>query len=188
MPALDKSEISRINGARSHGPKTAQGRERSSLNSLRHGLASRRLYVLSNETPEKWERLLDTWIARLQPADDAELDLVTEAAFARWRMRRLWVIETSLMDVEMDLQADTLEKKFEQFDEGVRQACAFKALTDDSRSLAVLTRYEPRLRRSFEKALAALETLRASAAGNTTNQKAPNEPGPPQLHQPERLA
>lgn len=142
------------------GPKTTEGRQRSSNNALKHGLTSSKMFVLSNETPEKWLRLVEVWTAKLQPRDEAEMQIVTEAAFARWRLQRVWTIETALYDVEMDAQAPALAKKFEVMDEGVRQASAFKALADNSLSLEQIHRYETRYRRSFERALATLEKLR----------------------------
>src|SRR5213592_3797718 len=44
-----KSETARANGAKSQGPKTAQGREKSSRNSTKHGLSSRNPLVLECE-------------------------------------------------------------------------------------------------------------------------------------------
>jgi hypothetical protein len=118
------------------------------------------MFVLENETPEKWTRLLETWTKKLQPRDDAEMQIVTEAAFARWRLQRVWTIETALFDLEMDSQAPALAEKFEVIDEGIRQASAFKALADESLSLELIHRYETRYSRSFQRALATLEALR----------------------------
>jgi hypothetical protein len=130
------------------------------MNALKHGLTSNKMFVLENETPEKWARMLETWVKKLNPRDEAEMQIVTEAAFARWRLQRVWTIETALLDVEMDTQAADLAAKFEEIDEGVRQASAFKALADRSVSLELIHRYETRYRRSFERALKTLEALR----------------------------
>ena len=143
-----------------HTAKSAEARERSSMNALKHGLTSNKMFVLANESPKKWAEMLDVWVKKLKPRDEAEMHIVTEAAFARWRMRRVWTIETGLMDLEMDTQADDLEQKFEAIDEGIRQACAFKGLADGSASLELIHRYETRYRRSFERALKTLEELR----------------------------
>jgi hypothetical protein len=148
------------NVAKNTGPKTAEGRERSSMNALKHGLTSNKMFVLENETPEKWARTLDLWTKKLRPRDEAEMQVVTEAAFARWRLQRVWTIETALFDLEMDNQAPELAEKFEAVDEGIRQASAFRGLADNSVSLDQLHRYETRYRRSFEKAIATLDALR----------------------------
>ena len=59
MSSLSKSESSRRNGSLSRGPKTPEGLAKSALNSFRHGLASDKLFVLNNENPEAFERLVN---------------------------------------------------------------------------------------------------------------------------------
>ena len=165
-----KAEIARRNGAKSRGPVTAAGKDISSRNALKHGLRSESMFVLRNENPANWDRILAICTAAFHPATDYECELVEEIAAARWRMRRAWTIETSLFDLEMDQQDKTLREKFAVFDEGTRLASAFKGLADDTRSLALLSRYEARLRRNLEHAVANLAAHR--------NEKQPNEPTP----------
>ena len=55
MPSLSKSESARINGAKSRGPKTEAGRQRSSQNALKHGLTAETL-VLPTEDPAEFLR------------------------------------------------------------------------------------------------------------------------------------
>jgi hypothetical protein len=90
-----------------------------------------------------------------------------------WRLRRLWGIETGLFDAQMDSQEKEIEADYETISEPIRLALAFRKLTDDSHSLAMLTRYESRLRRAYNTALQdliALQQLRAGVA------EAPPEP------------
>ena len=168
-----KAEIARTNGAKSRGPKTAEGRRISSLNAIRHGLRSGHLFVLQNEVQDAWERLLAVCTEAFTPETDYEKELVEEIAAARWRLRRTWTVETGLFDLEMDRQAPQMAENFEAFDEGTRLACAFTALADETHSLALLSRYETRLRRNFERAVANLEAWRR-------DKKLPNEPTPGQ--------
>jgi hypothetical protein len=44
-----RAAASRQNGARSRGPKTAEGKARSAQNALKHGLCARRFVVLGDE-------------------------------------------------------------------------------------------------------------------------------------------
>ena len=143
------------------GPKTPQGRERSSQNAMKHGLTSNRMFVFDNESPEKWQALLEVWTRKLLPADDAEMCIVVDIAHAQWKLRRARTYESGLMDAEMEQQAEKLEAAYGEVDEGVRQASAFRALADNSRSLDLLHRYETRARRAFERGLATLEKLRS---------------------------
>jgi hypothetical protein len=49
MPSQLKSDTARANGAKSRGPKSAATREKSSRNSLSHGLTSRHMLLLECE-------------------------------------------------------------------------------------------------------------------------------------------
>lgn len=171
MVPEQQAEISRRNGAKSKGPKTPEGKKTSALNAIRHGLRSKHMFVLQNEVSEGWERLLSVCNAAFQPATAYEHELVEEIAAARWRLRRTWTVETGLFDIQMDKQAPELAETWDTFDEGTRLACAFTALSDETHSLALLSRYETRLRRNFERAVANLEAHRK-------NKNLPNEPAP----------
>ena len=162
MKSRIKAEIARRNGAKSKGPVTIEGRRRSSLNALSHGLVSRSpaTLCLSNEDQSRLDELVARWIAKLQPRDEAELEMVHEIAAHRWRLLRSWGIEAAALDTEMDQQDEALRAKYQRFDEPVRLAAAFKSLADGSRSFEVLGRYEHRLRRQFERALSDYMRLR----------------------------
>src|SRR5687768_14196579 len=105
--------------------KTPEGREKSSMNALKHGLTSNSMFVLSNETQADWESLLQIWIDTLQPENEAERLIVEDIAHAQWRLRRARTWETKIFNEEM-AQHDG--------DDGQ----AFKSLADNSRALDAL--------------------------------------------------
>jgi hypothetical protein len=146
------------------GPKTPEGKAKSSQNATKHGLTSNRMYVLGNENDETWERVHQLWTDKLQPRDDAEAMIVDDIAHAQWRLRRAFTIETGMIDLQMDLQADYMTKTFDAFDEATRITCAFKALGDESRGLDHIHRYETRARRAFQAGISALDKLRRLTA------------------------
>ena len=53
------------------GPKTEQGKARSSQNALKHGLTSRKLFLLQHENPEHWKQLLADFSEEFQPANSS---------------------------------------------------------------------------------------------------------------------
>jgi hypothetical protein len=151
MSSLRRILASRSNGARSTGPKTPEGKRRSSRNALRHGLLAKCI-VLSDESPEAFHTLVAEHLARFAPAGGVELGMVEEMAAALWRLRRAWAIETRLLDGASASQppADPLS----------RIAAAFSELAS-SPQFALLNRYESRLHCMYQRALRNLLLLRA---------------------------
>ncbi len=141
---------SRANGARSRGPKTEEGKRRSSQNAIRHGLLARCI-VLENESREAFENLLAEYLARFGPLDAVEIGMVEEMVASLWRMRRTWAMETGLLDVGLRSQPPG--------DEVHRIAAAFTG-ENTAPQLALLHRYETRLHRIFQRALHNIRLLR----------------------------
>src|SRR5580704_15134734 len=103
MSSLRRTRSSQANGALSKGPSTPAGKERSSLNALRHGLCAKCI-VLDHESRENFLILLQQHVDRFQPADEVEFNMIEEMCAAYWRQRRAWAIETALLDKDIALQ------------------------------------------------------------------------------------
>jgi hypothetical protein len=174
VPTLDKAESSRINGAKSRGPVTPAGKQRSSLNAVRHGMLAKSV-CLTNENPEGFKQILQDFLTRLQPADDVELRLVEQMASCAMRLERLASAESALFDMEMDKQQAEVEKRFQKIDHACRFAMAFKSLADNSKALPLYLRYEAAITREYDRALKQLLTLR-SKFPLTPEAELPNEP------------
>ncbi len=149
---------SRANGARSRGPKTAEGKRRSSRNAIRHGLLARNI-VLENECRENFLALLLQHEARFAPADGIDAAFIEEMAAAFWRMRRLWAIETRILD-------NAVAARPAQEDPRDAIAGAFGDLAATAPQLALMHRYETRLHRIYQRALGNLLKLREYAVPN----------------------
>jgi hypothetical protein len=187
---MTKSESARINGAKSHGPKTEAGRQRSSQNALKHGLTSQTL-LLPTEDPEEFQHLLNSYLDQFQPDGPAELHLVHEMVAAKWRLERLAIIETQLY-------IEYLERAEEDSDDPLSPieslTSAFTGLAN-SNSYPFLQRVEARLERTYSRALRSLiqlQRLRQSsgqpnavaptAAENKICTNEPTEPIQPNGH------
>ena len=125
MASLRKIAAARANGAKSRGPVTIEGCRKVSFNAIRHGLSATTI-VLSNESREHYQELFDTYLAHFQPDGELEYNLVENLVAVLWRQRRLWGIETGLIDVEMDRQEKEIEREFTSVDEGVRLAISVR--------------------------------------------------------------
>jgi hypothetical protein len=151
-----KSDTARANGAKSRGPTSPEGKEKSSRNSLKHGLtAGAANILLDSEDPDEFEQAFNKLLGIHEPATPAENDIVEEMVAARWRIRRMWTIETNLFNVEVLTQ----QAKTDTPDPAIHLAMAFRALADDSRSLALASRYEARLQRLYDRAYKTLREL-----------------------------
>jgi hypothetical protein len=91
---------SRTNGAKSHGPITAEGKQASARNSLNHGFNSKRV-VLPGESQEEFDELLASYLDEHQPETPTERTLIENMAVARWRQQRVWTLETAGLTSEM---------------------------------------------------------------------------------------
>ena len=96
-PTPAQAEASRLNGARSRGPVTPEGKARSALNGTRHGLRGSTFTLLPDEDPAAWAALLAGYLARLRPADEAELACVERLAACDWREARLLRLEAEML-------------------------------------------------------------------------------------------
>ena len=170
MRSLKQIEASRVNGAKSRGPVTAAGKQRSSQNSIRHGLTSK-VVVLSNESQEDYDRVLAAYVARWQPSDEPELDLVEDIVSARWRLNRDLALEAASLDHEMDRQSATIQADYEQIDEETRCALALKTLAEQGKALSHLSRHESRIRRGMQRALEELRTMQSERKNRTDEPK-----------------
>jgi hypothetical protein len=184
MPSQLKSETARLNGARSRGPKTASGLEKSSQNALKHGFTSRKLVLLQCEDPDNFKEFVAEYAATYKPATPAEQNLVDEMIAARWRMRRIWMIETALFDDAMNREAAP-SKNQPDTDPGIQLAQAFRFLADDSRALSLVSRYESRFHRTYHRAYQTLRELQKAPRLQATEPVHPEPPPPEAVKQAE---
>jgi hypothetical protein len=163
MSSILKSETARINGARSHGPVTPEGKARSAANSRRHGLASASL-VMDGESAEQFQLLRADFINQFKPQTAVETDLVDVMAIARWRLRRLLTVETHLFEMEVLYRKGYFKtrSKMKVMEQQDGLAFVFQKLGNLGNSLSLLLRYEGSLNRSYEKALKQLLLLQSS--------------------------
>ena len=192
MPSDRKRQSARANGAKSQGPATPEGRAKSSRNSLRHGLSAKSV-LLPAESHQQFQLLLDAHIQQFQPANDVQMELVEAMAIARWRLRRVWAIETSLLANELTRRAEDIDDEFSDLTSDDRLAWVFQRLADGGQSLALLARYEGNLNRAFDRAFRQLNTLQSAAAPSRESpvqnepKPEPSAPGLDALHCPEQV-
>jgi len=98
-----RAEAARINGAKSQGPKTEEGKAVSSQNAIKHGLRSKKI-VLKDEDPQEFDAFSEGMLKSLHPETDDELMLAIKIVECSWRLRRI-------ADIEAELFNDCLENE-----------------------------------------------------------------------------
>ena len=151
MSKLTKAESARINGAKSKGPKTEEGKARSRFNALRHGLAAKTVCLTEKERPI-FEAMVAAYNERFRPADTVEEDLIEQMCVAKWRQRRCWSMETAALSLQADRDRPVLDREYIELDDMTRNTIAFMNLTEKSDFLQVLGRYEANARRAYHRA------------------------------------
>jgi len=160
------------NARLSTGPRTPEGKARSSLNAVRHGLLARDA-VLPEEDRAAYLELLAALEEEYQPQSPSQTFLVQQLASAQWRLQRFLRIETGFFAARME------RVKSKEYDEDTIQHEAADATTpeekyeEDTRLLGVLfiqhcngdsitklARYGSMLNREYYRALKALDPPR----------------------------
>jgi hypothetical protein len=145
MTSEKQIEANRRNALKSSGPKTGEGKARSRMNALRHGLTAGQA-VLPHE--DDYEKLREGILESYAPADAAELAIVEELANAYWRLMRLHRVETRYWE--------QLGGSYNRADEGIAEAL----LQTPDRHMRNFFRYYAQVERSYYKALAAANQIK----------------------------
>jgi len=181
-PASPRSAAaSRDNGRRSRGPKTPQGKARSSLNALKHGFWSRDLVnplIDGKRTVADFNALLAELIAGAKPSGALEEILVEEIAACYWRLRRALRFESrsSWHNEESDRYQDdnddpisfpsaTAEDNWRERDRRnsiIRKTGLDRLVLPDSDDLIQILRFETVLKRRLFRAIDNLQRLQAA--------------------------
>src|ERR1700694_979777 len=93
---LHRAATNRANAQHSTGPRTEAGKQRSSLNALRHGLTAQTA-VLPTEDPAAYQRHIQQFLDEYQPATPTETQLVHDLANTAWRLNRIPLLEADLL-------------------------------------------------------------------------------------------
>ena len=141
-------------GKRGGGPRTPEGKKRSSLNARRHGLTAR-IHIATPEESAVYDAHLKSYLEAFAPAGVVERDLVIELASLRHRLKRVASLEDSIFALGIDRFAESLSSHPQTgaaFAEGM-------TWLRDGKNIQLLSLYESRLRKAAEKTQTELERL-----------------------------
>jgi hypothetical protein len=137
---INRAQINQANAQHSTGPKSVEGKKKSSMNALRHGLTGQ-IVVMPTEDLQAYQRHLDSLTEEYDPQGATESLLVQALADVSWRLNRVAALETNLLTLTY------------------APAGLVSAIEAQSKALANLSLHSQRLSRQFERTVAQLRDL-----------------------------
>ncbi len=113
MATAPQIAASRVNGARSVGPTSAEGLRTASMNALKHGLRSERV-AEEVENSYALEERRRTWLAQSDAQTDMDEFLITSNVVLSFNLERVWRAAAACLDREKENAGD---KAIEQVQE-----------------------------------------------------------------------
>jgi hypothetical protein len=143
-PSPARQSANAANAQLSTGPRTPEGKARSSQNARKHGLTAADL-VIGPEDRAEFDEMLAEFREEIEPKGPLEHTLFDQLVSAAWNLRRIRRMETELCSGAQSftdlLNDDQLQKKLDR-----------------------LARHQTRIERSFHRALKELKALHTDAA------------------------
>jgi hypothetical protein len=142
----NRAAVNRANALLSTGPRTPAGKQRSSINALRHGLTAASA-VLPSEDQAAYDAHRRGFFDEYQPATPTETQLVIEVADTAWRINRIPHLEAALLDRAANPPTEQAAIDFD--------------IVDAHRALATLGLHYQRLSRQFQKTVDHLREIQS---------------------------
>jgi hypothetical protein len=195
MSSTKQLAANRANAQSSTGPRTPEGKSRSSQNARQHGFTADEFSVITIEDRDAVERLRADLLTLYQPLNSQELFAVERIALAQHTLLRLARLETGLCSVALNrayglrgeepyihTHDDTPGLDPEHVEMMSRIHCfadGFHGMTSGGPSWSIFLRYQAQAERQYRRAIDELERLQ---------QLRPNFPNEPILEaQPQQI-
>jgi hypothetical protein len=140
---------------KSTGPRTPEGKARSAMNAMRHGLTGRAV-VLPSEDMNIYRAFCKELLEELAPETPLERQYAQTFCDTQWRLNRARSYEDSMLALGHFEHADSLGVQDPQT---LAALTAAKVFRDNSKAFVNLSLYEQRLARQQKEALRQLEEL-----------------------------
>ena len=164
-----KRLANRQNARKSTGPRTDEGKARSSKNAITHGVFCQGVVIVKEDEP-LFKALRKEFIRDLKPQRHIELQMVDKIVECTWKQRRLRITESAEYELELREHlreaGQTWEEEMARNDQP--DYCAPVAMSRmierEEGNLEHYTRLDQRLQNMIHRCLKELRTLRESAA------------------------
>ena len=159
-------DANRLNAQLSTGPRTAEGKKRSSLNALRHGMSAQ-IVVLPNEDLQAYLAFGQRWVEDLAPRGELEKQMVQTLVDTQWRLNRGRSVENCMFAIGHEGPAGDIDVAHNEVHAAIASARLFM---EQSTQIEKLSRYEQRLARTFSTTLKQLREIQAERKEREANE------------------
>ena len=157
MVSEKRIEANRRNAQRSTGPRSIDGRARSSMNALRHGITGQ-VSIMNEEDRGAHDKFVQELITGLRPEGAVELQFASVIAEDFWRLQRILAVENDMLALGNFSDAADIDVDHPEVHASLTRAQTF---LDQSKDFERLTLYEQRINRAIEKNRKQLAELQA---------------------------
>jgi hypothetical protein len=159
MPISEKQQAAnRTNASKSTGPTSFEGKQRSSQNARRHGVTAQTT-VMTEEDRIKHDAFCSKMMADLAPVGSMETFLASSVAEEAWRLNFVRAQCDNIIAIgHFDGTGDIYSAQHPETHTAITAA---QTVRDNAKNLALLSLYEQRIHRAFQKHLAQLRQFQA---------------------------
>jgi len=155
-PNVIQLEANRRNAQQSTGPRSEIGKNKSSLNALRHGLTAR-VVVLPTEDLAAYQRFSTEFLAELAPGTFTERQCAQTIIDTQWRLNRVRGLEDGMLALGHYGPEGQIDPGHPELHAALTAAGAWR---EHSQAFVNLSMHEQRLYRVLTNATKALEDLK----------------------------
>jgi hypothetical protein len=158
MATTKQIEANRLNAQKSTGPRSVEGKLRSSQNALKSGIDAESLIILG-EDRAALETLTQEYVDRFHPTTPEQRHYVDILIFDDWQLRRLGKVDTQIWEYQLTFPL----KRDENAPHG-------RAYASGSTTFYRLQRRMDSLERSYQRALRELQAIEVAQASACESQ------------------
>ena len=152
-----RRRANRENAKKSTGPRTPEGKQRSSLNATRHGILAQ-VILLPKEDMAAYNKFTADYAAALNPVGTVEIQLAHACADIQFRLHRMAAAEHNLFAIGHQENGDNWNTGHSESHAALTFADTLRRSKDP---IATLTIYEQRLSRRLLQTLKQLREMQA---------------------------
>jgi len=162
MNPTTRAEINRKNAQNSTGPTSENGKQRSALNGIKHGLTGQRLLLLPHEV-EPYQRMTGAFRSDYNPQTELESQLVQHIVDCNMRLHRISAIESNMFAVGA---IDNIREDVEHDDATESVIAQTRAWIKQADSFEKLSRHEGRISRQLLKYTQEIDRVQTNRRNN----------------------